>query len=114
MPYLKLKTNKQLSEDKKQQIMNDLTALLAKDLNKPDKYIMIECEDNRSMIFGNSDDLLVLIELRSIRLPEDMTGELSKSLTNFVKNYLEIPADRIFINYSNYQPHMWGFNGNTF
>lgn len=114
MPYLKLKSNKQLGENKKQQLMKDLTDLLIKDLNKPEKYIMIECEINRSMTFGNNDDILAFIELRSIRLPEDKTGELTKSLTNFVKNNLEIPADRVFINYINIQPHMWGFNGNTF
>lgn len=114
MPYLKLKTNKQLSENKKKQVMNDLTSLLVKDLSKPERYIMIECEDEQNMIFGNSDELLVFIELRSIRLPEEKTGELTKSLTNFVKNNLEIPADRVFINFTNIQPHMWGFNGSTF
>ncbi|MGM0531965.1 MAG: phenylpyruvate tautomerase MIF-related protein [Bacteroidota bacterium] len=35
-------------------------------------------------------------------------------MTNFVKDNLEIPADRIFINFINIQPHMWGFNGSTF
>lgn len=114
MPFLKLSTNKQLSRDKKQQLLRDLTALLSKDLNKPEKYIMIDCEDDKDIVFANSEDLLVFMELRSIRLPEDKTGELSKSLSNFVKNNLEIPADRIFINFFNIQPHMWGFNAGTF
>jgi phenylpyruvate tautomerase PptA (4-oxalocrotonate tautomerase family) len=114
MPFLKLSTNKQLSKDKKQQLLRDMTALLSKDLNKPEKYIMVDCEDNKDMIFAGIEDLLVFIELRSIRLPEDKTGELSKSLSNFVKNNLQISPDRIFINFFNIQPHMWGFNASTF
>jgi len=114
MPFLKLSTNKQLSKDKKQQLLRDMTALLSKDLNKPEKYIMVDCEDNKDMIFAANDDLLVFIELRSIRLPEDKTGELSKSLSNFVKNNLQISPDRIFVNFFNIQPHMWGFNASTF
>lgn len=114
MPFLKLSTNKQLSKDKKQQLLRDMTALLSKDLNKSEKYIMVDCEDNKDMIFAGIEDLMVFIELRSIRLPEDKTGELSKSLSNFVKNNLQISPDRIFINFFNIQPHMWGFNASTF
>jgi phenylpyruvate tautomerase PptA (4-oxalocrotonate tautomerase family) len=114
MPYLKLQTNKQLSKDKKDQVLQDLTALLSKDLSKPEKYIMIECNDDQSMFFGGSDEYLVFIDLRSINLPEESTSKLSASLANFVKSQLEIKPERVFINFTSYPRHMWGFNGTTF
>jgi len=114
MPFLELKTNKQLSTDKKNQLMEDMTALLAKDLNKPQRVIMISCMDNQDLMFGGSRDPLAFMELRSIRLPEDQTGQLAQSLSSFVKNNLDIPEDRTFINFRNFDPHMWGYNGSTF
>src|SRR6056297_3473168 len=102
MPFLELKTNKQLSADKKQHMMNDLTALLAKDLKKPERVIMIHCKDNQDLMFGGSADPLAFIELRSIGLPEDQTVDLSQSLASFVKNNLHIPVDRLFINFRNF------------
>ena len=114
MPFLELKTNKQLSADKKQHVMKDLTALLAKDLKKPERVIMIQCRDDQDLMFGASADPLAFIELRSIGLPEDQTVRLSQSLSSFVKNNLDIPADRLFINFRSFERHMWGYNGSTF
>jgi phenylpyruvate tautomerase PptA (4-oxalocrotonate tautomerase family) len=114
MPFIELRTNRQLSPDKKRQIMSDMTDLLARDLNKPQRVIMVQCRDDQDMMFGGSDDPLVLIELRSIRLPEAQTAELSQSLASFVTNHLQIDSDRVFVNFFNVDPHMWGYNGSTF
>jgi len=114
MPFLELRTNKQLSAERKQHVMKDLTALLAKDLNKPGRVIMINCRDNQDLMFGGSSDPLAFIELRSINLPEDQTVRLSQSLSSFIKNNLDIPEDRLFINFRSFERHMWGYNGSTF
>ena len=114
MPFLELRTNKQLSADKKQHVMKDLTALLGKDLKKPERVIMIHCKDNQDLMFGGSSDPLAFIELRSIGLPEGQTVGLSQSLASFVKNNLDIPEDRLFINFQSFERHMWGYNGSTF
>ncbi len=114
MPFLELKTNKQLSEDKKQQVMTDLTSLISKDLNKPEKYIMVGCQDNQALMFGASTEPMAFIDLRSIRLPEDQTQKLSQSLSTFLSNNLEVSPGRVFINFWNVPPHMWGHNGSTF
>jgi len=114
MPFLELRTNKQLSADKRHTVMSDLTALLAKDLKKPERLIMIQCSDDQDLIFGGSSDPLAFIDLKSIGLPEDQTTRLSQSLSSFVKNNLDIPQDRIFINFRTFERHMWGYNGTTF
>jgi len=114
MPYIELKTNKQLSRDKKEQILRDLTALMARDLGKPEKYIMASCLDDQDMIFAGSHDPLVFVDLRSIRLPEGQTENLSKSLSNFMANNLAVKGERLFINFSNFDGDRWGHNGSTF
>ena len=114
MPYIHLSTNKQLSKDKKQQVLQDMTALVSRDLGKPGKFIMAGLKDDQDMIFDGSLDPVVFVELRSIRLPEDQTEKFSQSLSAFVKNHLEVNSDRLFINFRNVEPHMWGYNGTTF
>ena len=114
MPYIHLQTNMQLSQDKKEQLLNDLTDLIAKDLNKPRRFIMSRCTDDQVMMFADSLDPLVFIELRSIRLPSAQTGQLSQSLTAFVDHNLGVKGNRIFMNFLDFEPSMWGHNGSTF
>ena len=114
MPFIHLQTNMQLSQDKKQQLLNDLTDLIAKDLNKPSRFIMARCSDDQDMMFADSADPLVFIELRSIRLPGGQTANLSQSLTAFVDHNLGVKGNRIFINFMGFEPRMWWHNGSTF
>ena len=114
MPYLKLQTNVELSKERKKELLTDLISLISKELNKPEKYVMTLIQDSQVMLFGLSDEPLAYIEFRSIRLPEDHTEALSKSLTHFLKTRINIEASRIFIQFINSDPHMWGFNATTF
>ena len=114
MPYLKLQTNLEFSNDKKKELLNDLISLVSKELDKPEKYIMTIIQDGQIMLFGYDDDPLVYIEFRSIRFPEDQTKSLAKSLSHFVKSQLNIDPERIFIQFINSDPHMWGYNASTF
>jgi len=85
MPYLKLQTNLELSNDRKKNILNDLVSLVSKELDKPEKYVMTIVQDGQIMHFGSADDPIVYIEFRSIRFPEDKTKALAKSLSNFLR-----------------------------
>ncbi|MCK5919804.1 MAG: hypothetical protein KAG66_02615, partial [Methylococcales bacterium] len=40
--------------------------------------------------------------------------EYSRALCELVENELGIPADRIYIEFSNPERHMWGWNEGTF
>jgi len=114
MPYINLKTNLKLDKTTKIELLNELTNIISKGLDKPENYIMCSIDDDKYMVFGNSVDAAMFIELRSIRLPKKETPKLSASLSNFIKNNLNVPKDRIFINFINVEPHLWGYNGTTF
>jgi len=114
MPYLKLQTNLELSNNRKKNLLNDIISLVSKELDKPEKYVMTIIQDGQIMVFGSSDDPLVYLEFRSIRFPENQTKSLAKSLSHFVKSRLDVEPERIFIQFVNSDPHMWGFNASTF
>ena len=114
MPYLKLQTNIELSKDRQKDLLDELISLVSKELDKPRKYVMTLIQDGQLMLFGLSEDPLVYIEFRSIKFPEDQTKALAKSLSNFIKSRLNIEGERIFIQFINSDPHMWGYNASTF
>ena len=114
MPYIKVQTNKELSDDRKKEIMQDLTDFVSKELGKPKKFIMAVIQNSQSMIFGGSFDPLAYVELRSIRLPHNRTKSLSQSIAGFIKDQMNIDSERIFINFTDVEPHLWGYNSDTF
>jgi phenylpyruvate tautomerase len=114
MPYLIFKSNMKLSEEKRKQLFSDFKEFIINDLGKSEQSIMLACQDNISMVFAGTDDPLAFLELRSLRLPEEKTKDLSKAMTGIIRHNLEIPPERIFVNFFNVLPHMWGYNGSTF
>jgi phenylpyruvate tautomerase PptA (4-oxalocrotonate tautomerase family) len=112
MPYLKIKTNKTLNDGGK--LAANLSKLVAEILKKPEKYVMIDVEDQRTMLFGGSDDPLIYCELKSIGLPRQQTSDLSGILAGFLTQATHVPAHRIYIEFADAPRNMWGWDGGTF
>jgi len=112
MPVLKLLSNEGfLNTD---ELLKKSSKLLAEILSKPEKYVMVSFEENPEMIFGGSDDPFFYIELKSIGLPRNRTKEISKRLCEFLTQETDIPASRMYIEFSDADGSMWGWNGSTF
>ncbi len=114
MPLLKIQTNKVIDETLRKNLIEDASACVAGLLGKPERYVMVSLEHNPGMLFGGSDEPLAYLELKSIGLPESQTRELSSSLCSLLNKALDLPADRIYIEFADAPRHMWGWNGGTF
>jgi phenylpyruvate tautomerase PptA (4-oxalocrotonate tautomerase family) len=94
--------------------MKQASALLAQQLKKPERYIMVSIKPETDMLFAGDNTPLAYLELKSIGLPEASTAALSAALCRFVSEHLAIEPDRIYIEFSNASGRMWGWNGDTF
>ncbi len=112
MPVLKVQTNAVIED--KEAFMQEATALLSKVLGKPAQYIMVIPEPGTEILFGGSSDPAAFVELKSISLPEEETATISAALCTFLESTLGVPQDRIYIEFSNAERHMFGWNGGTF
>ena len=112
MPVLKVQTNAVIED--KEVFMQEATALLSKILGKPVQYIMIIPEPGTDIMFGGSRDPAVFAELKSISLPEEDTAAISAELCAFLESSLGVPQNRMYIEFSNAERHMFGWNGGTF
>ena len=114
MPLLKIQTNQLIEADRQKTLINRASQELAGILGKPERYVMVSIEHNPAMLFGGSDAPLAYLELKSIGLPESKTADFSRALANLLNDELALPADRIYIEFSDAPRAMWGWNGGTF
>ena len=114
MPFLSIQTNQDLSADQLSELLTRASRTVADMLKKPERYVMVSVARNEAMLFAQSGTPLAYLELKSIDLPEDATGELSRALCGLMQELLAIDMDRVYIEFSNASRHMWGWNGTTF
>lgn len=114
MPYLKLNTNIEISTAQNRELRGQLSQLLAQQTGKPERYVMVEVSDGLSMLFGGSDAPLAYLECKSIGLSTAQAKALSTALSSLLNSALSLPADRIYIEFSNCPAEFWGWNGSTF
>ena len=112
MPYLKIQTNKEIVD--KGLLMKEMTNLLKDLLGKPEKFIMVAVDPLIEMSFGGSYEPAAFIELKSIGLPSDVTSELSEAICKLIHLHIDIPPDRIYIEFIDAPRNMFGWNGGIF
>lgn len=114
MPYLKIQTNLPLTEKAEQNILKTASKLVAKELEKPEEFVMIALEPNTPMLFAGSDAPVAFLELKSIALPPTITKPLSQALCTLIREQLGIPLDRTYVKFIDVKHSMWGWKGDTF
>ncbi len=110
MPYLSIQTNIKVDTSS---LIKELSSFIAKELAKPEKYVMVSLEEKK-MTFGGSEEPCAFVDLRSIGLSESETIRLSKAICEFLEKRLRLSPDRIYINFTNAKGTMWGWNKTTF
>lgn len=114
MPLVKIQTNQHVTDDGTFNILQEASKLVADKLGKPESYVMISFEPAQAMLFAGSNEPLAYIELKSIGLQESQTAALSASLSQLINVHIKIPKERIYIEFTDALPKMWGWNGGTF
>jgi phenylpyruvate tautomerase len=114
MPLLKVQLTSALTAEKKSSMHTGLCEIVANVFSKPVSYIMVIIEQADISMAGKIGNAS-FIELRSIGgITADTTGKFSEVVCRYVNSETGIPADRIFINFSDVPGSHWGWNGSTF
>ncbi|GMR21452.1 MAG: phenylpyruvate tautomerase MIF-related protein [Gammaproteobacteria bacterium] len=114
MPYLRIQTNLELSEAKKNAILPLASNVVSSELGKPENYVMVSFAPPQPMMFAGSNEPCAYLELKSIGLPESRTKHLSSVLCRLMESELELAADRVYVEFTDAARSMWGWNGGTF
>ena len=114
MPYLKIQSNQELDSQQADTLIKQASTLVAEALGKPERYVMVALEPTTPMLFAGSSDPLLFMELKSIGLSESQTPAISAALCGMAQEVLNIPQDRVYIEFADAPRKMWGWNGATF
>ncbi|VAW54007.1 hypothetical protein MNBD_GAMMA05-1636 [hydrothermal vent metagenome] len=112
MPYLEINTNTTI--DNCSAIAEQASKLAADILGKPESYVMVKVSPEQTLLFAGSDAPAAHIKLKSLGLPESNTAEFSEKLCSFLSGQLGIGGSRVYIEFSNPERHMWGWDSKTF
>ena len=114
MPYLKIQTNQELDTDQGRALLSQASSLVARELGKPESYVMVALELPTPMLFAGQDAPLAYLELKSIGLPDSKTKALSQALCGMMEEATGISKERVYIEFADAPRAMWGWNGSTF
>ena len=112
MPLLTIKTNIKL--DDKTKLAEAASLTTANILSKPESYVMVQVEDQQCLMFAGEHMPCALVELKSLGLPENLTADLSTRICDFLLTHTGITPSRVYIEFSNPDRHMWGWDSRTF
>ena len=114
MPMLAVRTTVSAADDVRDAFLDDASRSLAAALGKPETYMMIVFEGGHAMRFAGNAAPAAFLDLRSIGLPADRTGELSRLLCDLVQAHLGVATERCYVNFADIERAMWGWDGHTF
>ena len=114
MPFLKIQTNHTLSATDAKGLAGKASTLVAEQLGKPERYVMVSVEHNPAMQFAGNDAPLAYLELKSIGLSDSATADLSSALCQLVASETRVDPERVYIEFSDAPRKMWGWNSGTF
>lgn len=111
MPILKIQINITLKDEGT--FRKEASSFISELLTKPENYVMIVLEQ-AGLSFAGTSDPAAWMDLKSIALPEDRTSEFSEKLCSFIEEQTGIPKNRMYIEFTNVQRHLLGWDGRTF
>lgn len=92
-----------------------LSKLVAQGIGKPERYVMTCLKPQSAMSFGGSLAPSCFVEVKSIGgLTPAVTEKLCQAVAAELERGLGVPANRTYIEFTDANPALWGFDGSTF
>ena len=114
MPHLSITLWNEPFESIRQKLMAGASALVAKTLVKSESSVCVTVP-HAAMLFGGEPGPAAFLELRSLGgLDANVNAVLSRKLCKLLESEIDIPPERVFLNFVNVERGDWGWNGKTF
>lgn len=112
MPFINVKTNKDISDIKvelKTQLGQAITAIPG----KTEAWLMVEIQDNLDMYFKGSDEPCAMFDIAIFgSAPSPAYDNLTEIICSISKDLLGIDGDRTYVKYA--EVDHWGYNSFNF
>ena len=96
-------------------LLRELSGLLAREIGKPESYVMTCLEPRAAMTFGGTTEPACYVEVKNVgALGPDLTKRLSAAITERIGRATGVKGARLYIEFAESKGHHWGFDGDTF
>jgi phenylpyruvate tautomerase PptA (4-oxalocrotonate tautomerase family) len=96
-------------------LLRRLSGVVARGVGKPERWVMIALEPRAQISFAGSSAPACYAELKNVgRLGRRKIAALSETLCEELARGLRIPKDRIYVEFTNADGALWGWDGGTF
>lgn len=115
MPLLQIQTSASLgAAGAPAGLLKNLSALLARELGKPEAYVMVSREHDAQMLFGGTAEPACFAALKNIGAFTPLQTEKLSALLCAQLAALGVAPDRIYIEFVDAKGHLWGNDSGTF
>jgi len=116
MPLIKVQSSVNAPESTAvEELLKILSSKLAKHMGKPESYVMTAFEPNVAMTFGGTVEPTCYMEVKNIgTMSPAQTKAMSQDFCQMINEKLDVPINRIYIEFADAKGSMWGWNGSTF
>jgi phenylpyruvate tautomerase len=116
MPLIQVHTSAEPpSPERTATLLGELSSTLARELGKPERYMMTRLAPRSNMTFAGTAAPACFAELSNVgALSEAQAARLSDLLCRLLSGALGVARDRIYLEFRNVEPHLWGYDGGTF
>lgn len=114
MPLMTIRSAAKIDDDAVSPMLSACSAKLAELLTQPEAYVMTLFERATGMTMAGTANPCCLVEIRSVvPFTSDQTRAMARTFCPMLAEYLGVPPNRIFLNFTDFAKNMWGFNGST-
>ena len=114
MPYIRVRTNRPLSEQTISELQKELGKSITLFPGKTERWLMTDCEGDCALsLAGKSDVPLAMIEVELLGSASPETyAAVTGNLTDLMHRVAGIPGEGVYIKYEELK--YWGWNGGNF
>lgn len=115
MPLLQIQSSNASRASVTPSLLESLSAEIARELGKPESYVMVSISPITQMLFGGTSEPACFAALKNIgSFTPELTERLSALLCRRLSDALGVPQNRIYIEFVEARGHLWGHDGGTF
>ncbi|MBQ8931207.1 MAG: hypothetical protein IJ045_02080 [Ruminiclostridium sp.] len=113
MPFINIKTNTQISDEKKLQVKDAMGKAITAIPGKTDAWLMVGIEPCQTLYFKGTEEpcAMVNVDILGTAQSSDLSN-MTAEVCNALESILDISPSRIYVKYSSTKD--WGWNGGNF